>query len=282
MQTQSTSKTSKASKGFPGLVLRGNQYYFRQRVQSDLVAAIGCREFRRSLKTSDYPVALALAKKLTYEASDRFIECRRSLPPRLAVVPPVVMRSEITSEEEAFIVASIEHHYLSQHDQMRMSRPTDFIQAIYFDWLQELDRVVGEYCLTMRMGAELKVLVRQKLAALNIALDMDSDEFKRLGDNVAIEIRNVLAKILERGDRKSLTFPKTPQAPIKPLRKGDGADEALKSSQGLTVLEVMAKWAIDKKPRDSTMAENKAFIAEEAVKKGGKKVSSRARKFAKC
>lgn len=102
------------------LVRRGAVYYFRARVPSDLVEAVGKKEVKRSLLTSDLKEAKLRAKEVAVEVARDFEAIRRQLPPKVNVEALRAPRRSITSEEFGFLLGTMRAKSLRADEELRI------------------------------------------------------------------------------------------------------------------------------------------------------------------
>lgn len=92
---------------------------------SDLVAAVGKKEVKRSLQTSDHRQAKLLAKEIALQVAREFDAIRRQLPPKVDVGRGSARRA-ISDEEFRFVLGTMQAQSLRADEELRVEGLRDF------------------------------------------------------------------------------------------------------------------------------------------------------------
>ncbi len=233
------------------LVRRGAVYYYRARVPSDLVAAVGKKEVKRSLQTSDHRQAKLLAKEVALQVARDFDAIRRQLPPKVDAGRNTARRS-ISGDEFKFLLGTMQAKTLRADEELRV----EGLRAIPFGApLQERREVLAQ---AIRLGdtEEIRPALDDWLVSHGFEVDPESDHYRRLAYEFAKASASALDAKLRREAGEVVDNPEFPREVPASLRP---ATEAAGNAPP-TLRTVMDRWVKERTPPARTVDEYRRFL----------------------
>lgn len=191
---------------------RGNQWWYRRRVPTQLSLILGRNEYRESLKTSDVEVARTRAAIKDAEVAIEFEKAKEQLK-RQAVVTPVPV--DLSQEDQSYISEAVRTHILEEDEITRVGRPTatslDGYEGFLSDWFEGTGKALrtGDIAVTRRDRERVADL----LNAVGLSVAPNSPAWGVTAYKVTEGINRALQDIRSRLHGAYVPTPQPPQVP---------------------------------------------------------------------
>jgi len=244
------------------LVRRGAVYYFRARVPSDLVEAVGKKEVKRSLQTSDFKEAKLRAKEVAVEVAGDFEAIRRQLPPKVNVEALRAPRRSITGEEFQFLLATMRAGSLRADEELRVEGlrgvPFSDPHGLGGATLQERREVLSQ---AIRSGdtEAIQPALDDWLMSYGFEINTESEQYRKLAYEFAKASAAALDAKLRREAGEVVDSPEFPAEAPSSLRMAVAGTEAT-LRPAPTLRTVMQRWIKERTPAQRTIDEYGRFL----------------------
>jgi len=196
----------------PHTELRGNQWWYRRRVPTQLAPILGRAEYRESLRTSDVEVARTRAAFKDAEVAIKFEKAKEQLKQQVLVTS---IPEDLSKEYQRYISEAVRVHILEEDEAVRIGRPSgttlDDHESVLSDWFEDSGKELrtGEVALT-KGGRER---VSNLLNAIGLSIAPSSPAWSTAAFRVTEGINRALYNIRDRLAGVYFPTPVPPQIP---------------------------------------------------------------------
>jgi len=226
-------------------------------VPSDLVEAVGKKEVKRSLLTSDFKEAKLRAKEIAVEVAKDFEAMRRQLPPKVHVEALRAPRRSISSEEFGFLLGTMRAKSLRADEELRVEglRGVPFSDPHGFGGatLQERREVLSQ---AIRSGdtEAIRPALDDWLMSHGFEINAESEQYRKLAYEFAKASAAALDAKLRREVGEVVDNPEFPKEVPASLRA------ATATTSPPTLRTVMKRWEKERTPAQRTVDEYERFL----------------------
>lgn len=219
----------------PHLTRRGNVFWYRRRVPTDLVEVMGRRSLFFSLRTSDRREAQERARLEDVKHDQLFRKHREA-----ATAPT---RRDLTDQEAQALAARFRWNY---SEAIRNQPPPSLTREELEVHRMVTDRLLADDRDRVAMGdvEDMKPAADAVLRGAGIKLDPSTEAYRRL----AYELTKVETEVSVWGHRLARGLPFDPPPKPEATEEQPAAD----TGSGLTMSEAFAMWRSERKPSEAT------------------------------